>query len=624
MSHPIAGFVRLAALALLIGAGALPAAGAPPPLRNQLLDHPSPYLALHGHDPVHWQEWGPRVLERARREGKLVFISSGYFACHRCHVMQRESFSDPEVAALLNRYYVPVKVDRELMPALDARLIDFVERTQGQAGWPLNVFVTPEGYPLVGTVYLPRTDFLELLRKLQERWAAEGDRLATLAREGAAELQSPEPSHGPDLAPGLGRSYQTSLVEYALAIGDDMQGGFGDGSKFPMAPQLLALLGALDVGGEPLQRFLRLTLDQMAAGGLRDHVGGGFFRYTVDPGWHTPHYEKMLYDNALLVRVYLLAAERLGEPAYAQVARDTLDFLLREFRNPEGAFIASLSAVDEHGVEGGYYLWSDSELERILPPTLRETAAVAWGMTGPEPEAGHLPRWQGEPAALARELGIGRAELMARIGEIRQRLRQARQRRRLPRDAKVVVGWNGLMLAALTQAASLPGGGRWQDAADALARWLARRTGEGERRLRARGPAGEPLGSAGLEDHAYVAAALAARAGRSGREADRREAEAWIAAAWARFYDEKTGWQLQSRPLLAWGNRQAIVPDGPLPSPSAVLIDATLAVDGVASPRGKQALAALNRGHRSLNMDPFRHATHIDVLARAERLLRRP
>ena len=277
------------------------------PLKNSLGNHPSPYLAMHGQDPVAWQQWGPKVFERARRENKLVFVSIGYFSCHWCHVMQRESYRNPEIARFINRHYIPVKVDRELRPALDTRLIEFVQQTRGYSGWPLNVFVTPEGYPLVGLVYLPPKNFLNLLTNLDRQWQQKRNELKRLARQYGENTGKPVRSDGPDFRMRV-REYYGLFIAEALSLGDDMAGGFGKQNKFPQSPQLLALLRAYELKPDKrVERFLRLTLDQMANRGLHDMLRGGFYRYVVDPSWDIPHFEKMLYDNAQLVEVYFRA-----------------------------------------------------------------------------------------------------------------------------------------------------------------------------------------------------------------------------------------------------------------------------------------------------------------------------
>ena len=299
----------------------------PAALANALSDHMSPYLAMHGNDPVDWRDWGETALDEAEESGKLLFISSGYFSCHWCHVMQQESYQDPETAGMLNRWFVSVKIDRELQPALDAWLIEFTETTEGTAGWPLNVFLTPDGYPLIGATYLPRDDFQSLLRKLTAFWESDRDKAIAFSRDIVERIRASKKASPAVKLPDA-RQLAKRLIREALTLGDELQGGFGDQNKFPMSPQLHVLLQLQQrEPSQALQDFLVLTLDQMAGKGLRDQIAGGFFRYTIDPGWETPHYEKMLYNQAQLASLYLLAADVLNRPEYRGGARDTLDFV---------------------------------------------------------------------------------------------------------------------------------------------------------------------------------------------------------------------------------------------------------------------------------------------------------
>jgi len=604
----------MALLALLIGAVA---AAEPPPLRNALAGHPSPYLAMHGDDPVHWQEWGPEVLERARREGKPVFVSIGYFSCHWCHVMQRESYRDRDIAALLNRHFVPVKVDRELNPALDARLIEFVERTRGYAGWPLNVFLTPEGYPLVGLVYLPPDEFRVLLERLQARWLREPAELRRIAREAGRALGGGARAAGPELPAGAAGRLQEALAAAAMLLADPLEGGFGGPNKFPQVPQLEALLDVLAQrpDGE-LADFLRITLDHMADGGLRDHLRGGFFRYVVDPGWTVPHFEKMLYDNALLAALYLRAARDLNQPRYREVAFDTLDFLLAEMRHPAGGFVASLSAVDARGVEGGFYLWADWDLRQLLSEEQRAVAERVWGLTGPPelPDGHHLTRAM-TVAQAAAELGIPDRQAARRLAEARRALLQAQGARTLPRDTKVLAAWNGLALRALSLGAAADPA--YRPAARALRDLLAEVLWDGERLLRAQA-GGKALGEGSLEDYAYAAAGLWAWSRLPGNEGDVALVHRLLEEAWSRFHDP-LGWRLSQDSPLPFVARDAVLADGPMPAPAAVVIETSLAV---AEARGdpalrRRALTALNVAHDRLREDPFAYASQIRVLARA-------
>jgi hypothetical protein len=605
------GITMRVAVALWLGLLTLTAPGA----GNTLGGHPSPYLALHAADPVHWQDWGPEVLARARREGKLVLVSSGYFACHWCHVMQRESFRDAEVAAYLNLHFVPVKVDRELLPALDAHLIRFVARTGGRAGWPLNVFLTPAGHPLVGAGYLPRREFLDRLQRLQARWTAERDSLAALAESGARALEA-----GPAPAPPLGSAgavaHADGLVRAALAAGDDLAGGFGHESKFPSSPPLRALLALQRRGAHPeLAAFLALTLEQMARGGLRDHVGGGFFRYTVDPDWSTPHFEKMLYDNAQLATVYREAAEVLAEPGYLPVARETLDFLLDGMADAAGGFVASLSAVDASGAEGGYYLWGDDALRGVLSE--EELAAVrpSWGLDRPPLEGGYLPVPVRGAAEVAARLGLSVPRVQALIGSARTRLLEERGRRALPRDGKVIAAWNGLALEALAGVLHLPGAERYRRAGEGLRVALTSRL-RSDGAMRRALAQGRAVGEGALEDYAHAAAGLLAW-GEATADATAIESAAQITqAAWARFRGA-SGWRLAGAETLPFGGEEALIPDGALPSPSAVLLGASLRLAELGGPSepARRAREVLARDYPALTETPLLHATHIALLA---------
>jgi uncharacterized protein YyaL (SSP411 family) len=586
-------------------------------LQNQLADNPSAYLAMHAGDPVKWQLWDQAAVERARREDKLLYISIGYFSCHWCHVMQKESYRNPEIAGVLNAGFVPVKVDRELNPALDAHLIEFVERTRGYSGWPLNVFVTPEGHPLLGIVYLPPGDFLELTRNLQKSWQQERHKLKGMAAAAAEVMQPPELRLDPALAAGLGERYEKALLHSALTLADETSGGFGSQNKFPQVPQLMALLAVQRHRPDPrLREFLQTTLDQMMQRGLHDMLGGGFFRYTVDPDWRTPHFEKMLYDNALLADLYLAAAAVLGNPAYEQQARRTLDFMLRELGTGTGAFAASLSAVDDHNVEGGYYLWDDATLEKLLTKDELQVARLAWDMHGAAAlEAGHLPIRSLTPVQVADTLKLDAGAVKKRLDSAQKKLLEARRQRQVPKDSKMLAAWNGLALSALSHAAQLDDAGRYRRAAGALRDFLVTTVWDGKALKRAVGKQGA-FGEAALEDYAYVASGLVAWAGVSGSQEDLRIATAMIRQALQRFLTAH-GWRLSEKPLIAHGGHEAVIADGPLPSPSATLLAAAIQLARSTGDTGlrQQALAALNTAHDRVASEPFWYASQVAAVA---------
>lgn len=596
----------------------------PAALTNQLKDHPSPYLALHGNDPVAWQTWSQDTLDIARRENKLLFVSVGYFACHWCHVMQRESFSDAAIAKQLNAHFIPVKVDRELNPALDAYLIDFVQRTLGQAGWPLNVFVTPDGNPVVGTVYLPRDRLQVLLRDVAEVWQNNNAYLQEMAAKAAA-LQKGDALRPAPLAPGLGEKYLAGFVQQALDIADDMAGGFGEQSKFPMIDQLRVLLSVYGQNDQQntlpqLGQFLQTTLDHMASQGLRDQVGGGFYRYTVDPNWQTPHYEKMLYDNAGLALLYLEAAQVFQRNDYRAVGRETLDFMIRELMTPDGGMVASLSAVDGANVEGGYYLWDKATLNKLLSQKEYEVLSLLWGLDrAPETGAGYLPKQMLSPAAVAQQLHQPTAQVMGLITQAQGKLLRARQQRKLPVDTKQLASWNGLALSAMARGAQLDKGEKYRDAARRLRSYLVKRLWDGKRLSRALNQGGS-LGQAGLEDYAYAAQGLYDWAAVSGDAKDRQLVRQWLASAWQRFYTP-SGWVHSDEMLIKQDLGVAVMEDGPLPSPSGTLLRVSWRV-ALASHDKKlqqQVLAALGLGHELLEQQPFYYASQIALLAEVQK-----
>jgi len=497
-------------------------------------------------------------------------------------------------------------------------MIEFVERTRGYSGWPLNVFITPEGYPLVGIVYLPPGDFMSLITDLRGRWHKDPQALASLARQAAADLRPAPGAAGAPPKAGVGKAYEAALVERALALADDTAGGFGNQSKFPSVPQLRALLRAYErAPREQLGNFLRLTLDQMADKGLHDLLAGGFFRYTVDPNWDTPHFEKMLYDNALLADLYLTAGRVLGAPSYRQVGRETLDFMIRELAADSGALAASLSSVDDQGVEGGYYLWDEAQLRDLLTGDEYRAAAEAWGMEGPAPtEAGYLPLRLLNADEVAARLGVERAQIRARLDSARTKLLRARAARVVPKDPKGLAAWNGLALTALVHGASLEDGGEtYRDAAQRVRDYLVGTLWNGERMARA-GGAAAAVGNAVLEDYAHVATGLLAWAQFSRRAEDLAIVRQIVEQAWRRFRVDGA-WQVSEDILIPYLGREAALADDVLPAPSAVLLEVSLRLADMLKDESlkARALSALGGGGELLAADPFWFATQIAVIA---------
>jgi uncharacterized protein YyaL (SSP411 family) len=554
---------------------------------NRMAGHPSPYLALHAKDPVHWREWGPDALKEARRGNRLILVSLGYYACHWCHVMQRETWADADVAKFVNANFIPVKVDREMNAGLDAALQGFSRRTRGVAGWPLNVFLTPDGYPLFAITYAPRDEFMQVSKALAERWRRESNSLSRLAKEAA----TPAPRR---VIGDLPRAFLTE----AKAEADMMRGGFGQTAKFPMTPQLLAMLEMHARKPDPaLDEFLRLTLGQMITGGLRDHVAGGFFRYTVDPDWHEPHFEKMLYDNALLTMLYLRAADVLKEPSYRRIGLQTVDFMLAEMGVSRGSaadgLVASLSALDDKDREGGSYLWDREELRRILDAGDYALVERIWGLDRPASfEHGYLPQ----------EVRPASAQERARLEQVLTRLQTLRQHRVTPRDVKVLTGWNGLALAALSAAARADA--RYRKDADALYAFARARLWDG-RRLVKGVSGGKALPGAELEDYAYLAFGVHRYAVLTGRADAERFLHSLLQAAWKRFHDGKD-FRMEEASMLASDHADPWK-DGPTPAPAALLAGVTQAAGG--ADLSKKGRTALESARATASGEPLWRAT---------------
>ncbi len=584
-------------------------------LSNQLASHASPYLAMHGDDHVAWQDWRPTLLTQTQKENRLLFISSGYFSCHWCHVMQRESYKAVDVAELLNQKFLPVKIDRELEPALDAHLIEFVELTRGHAGWPLNVILTPEGYPLIGFTYLPKQRFYNLLKEVSERWQKEPERLAELARQGTEEIIRTKLAVMQQKA-GTGSDPVEAFTTSSLEMADDMSGGFGRQSKFPMTIQLQQLVNLTKRDKEHvLAPFVRLTLDQMARLGLHDHIGGGFFRYATDPGWTLPHFEKMLYDNAQIALLYLNAGEKLADTGYLETGFSTLDFILENMAGGSGGYVGSFSAVDDQGREGFYYSWTTEQLKQILNSDELKTATAYWSLQGEEvTEYGYLPTIKNDLSKLADSLHMKPASLKKHLKSAQGKLVKFREKRSLPVDDKQLAAWNGLFLSALASASQLTDDKKYKSAGSHLANYLVKQLWDGKQLLRATGKSGG-IGQASVKDYALVAKGLRDW---SLIEADKSYAQLsdqLTEIAWKKYYRGNRWYQSDANILPGLGGSIAFT-DSSLPSASAVL--SSLALTGKSLKNDKQlqkrVLTHLQLVKKLLGADLFWYAGYVDLL----------
>jgi uncharacterized protein len=536
---------------------------------NRLAGETSPYLLQHAHNPVDWFPWGPEALERARTEDKPIFLSIGYAACHWCHVMERESFEDPGTAADLAGDFIAIKVDREERPDLDQVYMAAVQALTGQGGWPMSVFLTPDGRPFYGGTYFPALPrgqlpaFRQVLAAVAHAWReqrtsveASGDRLVAALSEGLrstgvgaveGEATSPLPAGA---AAGAVATLETSF--------DARHGGWGRAPKFPQPMTiefLLRRLAAVGPSGDPAaRRMVRITLDRMAAGGLRDQLGGGFHRYSTDAEWLAPHFEQMLYDNAQLGRVYLHAWQLLGDEGDRAVACATLDAIVRDFMTADRGLAASRDA-DTDGVEGATFTWDPAEVALALAPGSPDLPLVraAWDVT----EAGNWHEAHGRTilrrvrndVELAETFGLTIAEVQIRLERARSDLLAARARRAQPnRDDKVLAGWNGLAIAALAEGAIALGADgdreradRYRSAAIAAARVCVDGLLDANGRLGRSWKDGRATGSGVLEDYACLAEGLLALYAATFDEGWFRAARGLVGSILARFVDPAGG-----------------------------------------------------------------------------------
>jgi uncharacterized protein YyaL (SSP411 family) len=443
-----------------------------------LAQETSPYLLQHKDNPVDWYPWGDEALERARKEDRPILLSIGYSACHWCHVMERESFEDEQTAAYMNEHFVPIKLDREERPDLDAIYMEACQAMTGQGGWPLNVFLTPEQVPFYAGTYFPPEDrggmpsWRRILEAVTEAWTDKRDQIRAGSDRVAERLRG-----GAGLEPSAGELDAQVLDDAVAALKmnfDPVNGGFGGAPKFPPASAIEFLLrrGETEMTGQ--------TLRAMASGGIYDQIGGGFARYSVDARWLVPHFEKMLYDNALLARAYLHGWQVTGEPLFRTVCEETLNWALREMRGAEGGFFSALDA-DSEGEEGKFYVWSHDELD--------DEAVAAFGAT---------PQGNFEGKNILVRAGEASPELKRRLYDVRS------QRVWPGLDDKRLTSWNALMIAALAEAGAVLERSEYLDAARDCADFILRDLRDDRGRLLRTWKAGEAKLNAYLEDHAFL------------------------------------------------------------------------------------------------------------------------
>ena len=482
---------------------------------NRLINETSPYLLQHAHNPVDWHPWGGEAFELARREQKPVFLSIGYAACHWCHVMERESFENEAIAAKLNEGFVSIKVDREERPDIDNLYMQAVQLISGQGGWPMSLFLTPDGEPFFGGTYFPpeprygRIGFGDLLARVLDIYRNEPGKVS----QWGGELRQVIGGMAVGQGGTLGEDLLLSATDRLKTQFDARDGGFGSAPKFPPAMALDLLLREHARRGDTrLLAMVEATLRGMAGGGIYDQLGGGFHRYSVDNQWLVPHFEKMLYNDAQLAPVYFDAWLVTGDEFYRRIGRETLDYVLREMTGPEGGFYSTQDA-DSEGVEGKFYIWRLAEIDVVLGgedgALFREYFSVIEGGNWHEGQGASILHVPVGIDAFAEGKGMTAEALAMRLEAMRGKLLAARSKRIAPaKDDKVLTAWNGLMISAMARGAQVTGEARYAGAAMAAARFILARMRDGEGGLLHSWRGGQAKVGGFLEDYANLIAAL--------------------------------------------------------------------------------------------------------------------
>ncbi len=586
---------------------------ADPAHTNRLIHETSPYLLQHAHNPVDWYPWRDEALERAKREDKLILLSIGYSACHWCHVMERESFSNPDIAALMNEHFVNIKVDREERPDLDdIYMAATVAMNYGQGGWPMTVFLTPDLEPVFAGTYYPPSDqygrpgFHSLLTSIAKAWQTDRDKLQETADDLVEHLKQQQ-QIGPAVAVG-DEELRLALKQFADDF-DGTYGGFGSAPKFPPATGLSLLLRLYDRFGDPHARLMvQKTLYAMGQGGMYDQVGGGFHRYSTDPRWLVPHFEKMLYDNALLARTYLEAYQVSGDAFYRRIAVETLEYVLRDMTAPEGGFYSSTDA-DSEGEEGKFFVWTPSEVQAVLGEKHARCFNAYYDITAAGNWDGvSIPNTPRPIATVARDLETTPEELQRTLDACRPKIFEARRRRPAPGlDDKILTAWNGLMIGALAEGYRVLREPRYREAASRSVHFVLENLRAKDGRLFRTYRAGRAHVDAYLEDYAYLADALIDLYETGGDERHLRAAERLMERVMTDFIDQESGAFFSTAAVhehLILRRRDGV--DGATPAPNAA------------------AAAALARLSYHLNRPEYRTAAIHAIKAYGRSIARHP
>ncbi|MES9979324.1 MAG: thioredoxin domain-containing protein [Candidatus Thiodiazotropha sp. 6PLUC5] len=542
---------------------------------NRLILEDSPYLLQHAHNPVDWHPWSEAAFQKAKQENKPIFLSIGYSTCHWCQVMERESFENLQIASLLNRDFIAIKVDRESHPDVDEVYMTAVMLLTGHGGWPMSTFLTPEGKPFFGGTYYTPDQFTSLLQQVNQLWGERRQELIAQAEKVADAVAESNRLRGE--AKALDKGVIAEALGSMQKSFDEIQGGFGQAPKFPREPWLYLLLDQAERNADATAlQMLTVTLDHMARGGIYDQVAGGFHRYSTDYEWLIPHFEKMLYNQAHLSRIYLAAWRLTGREDFRRIATQTLNYVLREMTSEEGGFYSATDA-DSEGEEGLFFTWTPDELKSVLTEEESTLAMALYGVTRSGNFEGrnilHLPE---QLNAFAQQQKRSEADLLQQLAAINRKLLLTRNKRTAPlRDDKIVTAWNGMMITALAQAADLLDSVRYREAAEMAANflWQQNRYKEGHLwRVHLNGQSSIP---ATQEDYAYLSESFLHLYDLTGEPQWLSRAKELAEALTTRFLDQKQGGFFMNEvesSITGMGRPKDEGSDNAIPSGSSVAI----------------------------------------------------
>ena len=574
---------------------------------NRLVHETSPYLLQHAHNPVDWYPWGEEAFAKAKEENKLVLVSVGYSSCHWCHVMERESFENDSVAALMNEHFICIKVDREERPDVDQVYMTAVQLMTGRGGWPMNCFTLPDGRPMYGGTYYPQKQWMQLLEDLSTTWRKEPDRVLQYADQLTSGVVNAElVSVNEDAAPVTAKDLKAVVDEWRGEF-DRTHGGPDRAPKFPMPNNYQFMLAQAQLSNDrSLRDHVELTLDKMAQGGIYDQVGGGFARYSTDVQWKAPHFEKMLYDNAQLISLYANAYQALHKEEYRRVVERTITFLEREMMSPEGAFYSALDA-DSEGEEGKFYVWTKEQ----MAPVLGDDLTFALKLYNVEGKG----KWEHGNSILLRTgpdedligAGMDAATLRSTIDRINAKLLAEREKRVRPGlDDKSLTSWNAMMVKAYCDAFAAFGTEAYRTSAKRTMALLLDKFGRPDGGLWHSYKSGKASINGYLEDYAFTAEALIAMHGVTYEEHWLRKAQELVSYADAHFTDERTGMYFFTSdldpPLIA---RKTEVMDNVTPASNSAMAKVLHALGLLLDDAKQVARAERMLGHVKDQMEQF-------------------